>query len=54
LEQRAAAQSGYQWGFIEPQFDEPASFSKGLTWVKIGDKWGYIDKTGKYVWHPTN
>ncbi|HAA30778.1 MAG TPA: hypothetical protein DCE56_27645, partial [Cyanobacteria bacterium UBA8553] len=39
---------------IQPQFDEPARFSKGLALVKIGNKFGYIDKTGKYVWNPSN
>lgn len=28
-------------------------FSKGLAKVFEGDRWGYIDKTGKYVWIPT-
>lgn len=29
---------------IKPQFDGAWSFSEGLARVKIGDKWGYINK----------
>ena len=36
----------------EPHFDDTASFSEGLTQVKINGKWGYIDKTGEYVVQP--
>jgi hypothetical protein len=53
-----------KWGAIDrsgkvvmqPQFDEPVIFVRGygLARVKIGDKLGYIDKTGKYIWKPTN
>ena len=34
---------------IEPQFDGVRLFSEGLAHVWIGDKEGYIDKTGKMV-----
>jgi hypothetical protein len=34
------------------QFDDCRSFSEGLAVVKIEDKWGYIDKTGKIVINP--
>jgi len=33
---------------INPQFDNAASFSDGLARVEVGNKWGYIDKTGKF------
>ena len=37
------------------QCDFAADFSEGLARVVLGGgKWGYIDKTGKYVWPPTN
>lgn len=43
---------------IPMQFDDAYSFHNGLALVIEGDinhqKWGYIDKTGKYVWKPTN
>jgi hypothetical protein len=41
---------------IEPQFEDATSFSGGLARVsppsgeEINGTWGYIDKTGKYVW----
>jgi hypothetical protein len=38
---------------IPPQYDDYGGFSEGLARVKVGDKKGYIDKTGKYVWEPT-
>ena len=38
---------------IPAQFDEAAGFFEGLALVKVGKKFGYIDKTGKYVWTPT-
>lgn len=34
---------------IEPQFDDAEQFSEGLACVKIGDKTGYINKTGAFV-----
>ncbi|NEQ21321.1 MAG: WG repeat-containing protein [Microcoleus sp. SIO2G3] len=34
---------------IPAQFDEAHSFSQGLAAVKLGSKWGFIDKTGKLV-----
>lgn len=38
---------GMEFVVIQPQFEQADSFSEGLARVKIGDKWGYIDKTGK-------
>ena len=37
---------------IKPQFDEADSFAEETARVKIGDKWGYIDKTGKLIVPP--
>ena len=37
---------------IEPLFDEADSFTQGRARVKLGDKWGYIDKTGTFVINP--
>lgn len=42
---------------IEPQFDFAAPFFDGLALVNVKaeePKTGYIDKTGRYVWKPTN
>jgi hypothetical protein len=39
---------------IQPQFDKTWPFVGGLARVKIGDKMGYIDKKGNYVWKPTD
>ena len=53
---------------IQPLYDVAARFTNGLAavamgkystdnpeshFVRVGDKWGYIDKTGKYVWQPS-
>jgi hypothetical protein len=48
-----------KWGYIDktgnmvipPRFDQAREFSDGLARVKVGDKTGYIDKAGKYVWN---
>ena len=37
---------------IQAQFDEVEAFSEGVAWVKIGQKWGVIDKTGKRLIQP--
>jgi hypothetical protein len=37
---------------ITPQYDDALPFSQGLAAVKIGDKYGYIDKAGKTVVKP--
>ena len=31
---------------IEAKFDDAKDFYEGLAPVRVGDKWGYIDKTG--------
>ena len=38
---------------IRPQFDQAGEFYQGIVPVTVGDKSGYIDKTGKYIWKPT-
>ena len=35
------------------EFDLAESFSEGLALVKIGDKWGYIDRQGRNTFNPT-
>ncbi len=50
-----------RWGFInkkgeiviEARFNYAYDFSDGLAKVKVGDRWGYIDTLGKYIWEPT-
>ena len=37
---------------IESQFDFAFNFSGGLAAVRQEDKWGYINKTGKFVIRP--
>jgi WG containing repeat len=44
------------WGFISsqgiavpPQFDYVCDFSEGLAEVKVGDKWGFINRVGETV-----
>ena len=31
------------------QYDYVGTFSEGLAQVKVGEKWGFIDKTGKQI-----
>ncbi len=46
----------YKYGFINKQgqiaiqarFDDAKEFHNGLAAVKLGEKWGYIDKTGQF------
>jgi hypothetical protein len=38
---------------IKAQFDRAGRFQGGIARVLIGNKWGYIDKTGNYVWEPS-
>jgi hypothetical protein len=40
-------------GVTKAQFDNARIFSEGIASVKVANKWGYIDKQGKYVWKPT-
>jgi WG containing repeat len=37
---------------IPAQFNKAKNFSEGLSAVKIDDKWGYINQTGKVVIQP--
>jgi hypothetical protein len=37
---------------INPQFDQGGNFQAGLAPVWVGNREGYIDKHGKYVWNP--
>jgi hypothetical protein len=49
-------------GFIDKQgkmafsvpFDSSYGFVNGIARIRIDIKSGYIDKTGKYVWQPSN
>jgi len=38
---------------IKARFDRAGSFKGGVARVLIGTKWGYIDKSGNYVWEPS-
>ena len=46
-----------KYGFIDgsgrvrigPQFDGALPFTEGLAAVRLGDKWGFIDPSGKVV-----
>ena len=38
---------------IEAKYDEVSQFSEGLAAVRVGDKWGYIDDTGKEFLAPS-
>ena len=37
---------------MTPLFDAAHSFSEGLSPVKQGDKWGFIDASGRWVISP--
>lgn len=59
----AAVQVDGQWGYINqtgdmvinPQFYDAGSFSEGLARVaRQGDRYGYIDSTGSFVWEYTS
>lgn len=39
--------------FINGEFDKAEPFKDGLAYVTVGNKSGYIDKTGKFVWSST-
>jgi hypothetical protein len=49
-------------GFIDKQgkrvfslpFDIASPFVNGIAMVRVGIQLGYIDKTGKYIWQPSN
>jgi len=38
---------------IKLQFDDENDFAGALARVKLGDTWGFIDKTGKFVRQPS-
>jgi hypothetical protein len=50
-----------KWGYIDrkgkvvvkPLFDWAWEFSEGRALVAVGDKVGYIDRAGRYIWKPT-
>ncbi|MBN2223072.1 MAG: WG repeat-containing protein [Deltaproteobacteria bacterium] len=37
---------------IDPQFDEAGDFTDGLARISVGNKWGFINKTGAHVTGP--
>ena len=37
---------------VKPLLEKAGDFTEGLARVKVGQKWGYIDKTGKVVIEP--
>jgi hypothetical protein len=39
---------------IEPKYDEAWPFSDGLAPVQVGGKWGYINRSGEFIWGPSN
>ncbi len=58
----AAMKVGRAWGYINvqgvfvirPQFDLALPFEGPLAEVRLAGKTGYIDKTGRYVWRPSD
>ncbi|OPZ92615.1 MAG: KWG Leptospira [Firmicutes bacterium ADurb.Bin419] len=38
---------------IDAKFDDGEEFKEGLAPVKLKEKWGFINKKGKYIWKPT-
>lgn len=38
---------------IKGRFNEAKPFKGGVALVLIGTKWGYIDKSGNYIWEPS-
>jgi hypothetical protein len=58
----AAATAANKWGFLHKasgeflwrdRFESALGFSKGLAPVKIGGKWGYVDRFGRMAITPT-
>lgn len=41
--------SGFLDYAIEPKYEDILNFSEGFAAVKLGDKWGFIDKKGKAI-----
>lgn len=45
------ATKAWRW-LVPPQFENAHGFSEGLAPVKVGDYWGFIDRTGKMAIKP--
>lgn len=55
-----------KWGYVDPkgsfainpQFDRAEDFKEGVAKVEVGKgaatKTGWVDKTGKLIWNPSN
>jgi hypothetical protein len=39
---------------IEPRFDRAEHFRSAIAHVQIDEEFGYINKSGQYVWKPTD
>ena len=37
---------------VKPQYENAEWYSNGMVAVKVGDKWGFIDKSGNMVIKP--
>ena len=38
---------------IQPKYDWAGTFSDGVAPVWVGSKWGYINKSGEFIWGPS-
>jgi hypothetical protein len=38
---------------IPPRFDEAWPFTDGAALVRVGGKWGYVNKSGAFIWEPS-
>ena len=55
-----ALEVGTGWGYVDssgqwvisPRWDDAGTFRDGLARVLLGDRVGYIDRDGAYVWQP--
>ena len=58
----AKVQINNKWGYIDdegkvvikPRFDKVFDFFDGLALVWAGEEYGYLDKTGSFVWKSGN
>ena len=41
-----------KYPFINPQFEEAMPFKEDMAHVRLGRRWGYIDRNGKFVINP--